>query len=677
MRIPTGRLEIAAALDPFTRPGSTDWTAGPDVLSVHLSYGVRGQTGEPEPSEMTVVVDDPDRMLDPNNTSSALYPNVKLRRRCRVVATPAGDDDRVVLTGHIASISRSPGVDTNIVTLELDDLLAITAATVPGTTVADIGVLAAGPWGYWPLGETAGQRAADTAGSNDGTYMRSVATSSSVIPYDERGLPEFAWSVDSPSQRVELPSPETAGVTVDYEATFVFELALPQVSASAASTTGLIVWQAGAADPRRLYDATALTEYNQMRIHASWNVFEAGTRYLAFEAAWGGGSYVGFTMPLDVFDDGRPHQVAVRLDDFDSRSSSAIFVDGEARSGDVTTTADIALDTYFGTRVINAGAIEVAVSDGAVTFPELAFTLGRIVEYTRALTDDEIVALWTARNAPWDGDRTGARLARVATLVGIDPLDIDLDAGLGICGPAEIAGQTWAELVDAIAATEAGYTYCTPEGRIRLRPRTTNNPTPIAIYGNHPTATNVVLHEPIDREFGAARTVNVARVSWPGADEPQVVRNDTSTAVLGELSIDVNTVARTPAGARAVGQRLVYRSGEPREQIDTLRIIGALSRSTLATTLDIGPGDAILLDEDDVATLMIVERVEQDWRAGVELTTTLGVREHPVFPTFKFDTVGQGFDVAVWSNPSREAALPGKSASHATRRIRRRRRSPT
>jgi hypothetical protein len=685
MKIPRGRVDFAFGVNPLTRPAETDWTTVTLLRSAHVEYGIRESTGEPEPSSMTVVVDDPDRNLDPSNTASPYYPNVKLRTRVRVVATPDDDDERFALTGFVNAITRSRSVGTHLVTIELDDLLAVQAGKALGTTAFDVELQRIYPVGstdarYWPLSETSGRSAAEFYTGQGGAYLRQVTPETPSIPWDARPVQKFGWTGTGEIQRAELRySDGVVGIAVEFEFALLLELALTSTSFSWPDTGGeasQVIWGIGAIDSRNLFGVTSGTTPSA-RLRAYWD--SDGTRKLELVVVWAAGANsVSVEMPLDVFDDGQSHQVFVRLSPFATRTDSTIWVDGEARSTvDTSDDATIPPSTFDGRpHYVNGGAYFHDTATGETSSPDnaLEFTVGRVAYFEFEVTDDIAVALWQARNRPWDGDRTGARIARLAALAGIDPLDLDLDDGDGICGPADINGRTLGELVDETAATEGGFLYPEPDGRIRLRARPRNDPTPLVVYGNS-LAEGVVLCEPVEPELSVARTITVVEVEWIGSDEIQIIRGDTST--YGELTTRVRTVARTAGGARAVGHRLLTRNGEPREQIDSLVIIGALPRSTLASTFDIRPGDAVLLDLDEVLTLHIVETVAQDWSGGTNLTTTLGVREHVVLPVAQFDAPGAGFDNAVFGASSRFAAIPGSTSRTSPAARRRRRRSLT
>jgi hypothetical protein len=120
-----------------------------------------------------------------------------------------------------------------------------------------------------------------------------------------------------------------------------------------------------------------------------------------------------------------------------------------------------------------------------------------------------------------------------------------------------------------------------------------------------------------------------------------------SVAQYGEVSASISTAAASAGAARQLGQRLVQRNHEPREQIDELSVLALLSTSTEAATLDIEPGDAVERNNANVTTTLVVDRVELSWSDGSMLQATFGVREHQTFETAQFDIAGRGYDLTV------------------------------
>lgn len=116
-------IEIAFASDPFA--ASPTWV---DVTSrarvdepIIIKRGRQNELGRVEPGRLALSLDNRDRALDPLNTSSPYYPNVKARRRIRVSATWDGVTHRLYV-GY-CRFSNNWGVADNICRVDAVDAM--------------------------------------------------------------------------------------------------------------------------------------------------------------------------------------------------------------------------------------------------------------------------------------------------------------------------------------------------------------------------------------------------------------------------------------------------------------------------------------------------------------------------------------------------------------------------
>lgn len=108
--LPKFRLEVAWGNDPLDTPGAGEWTDETSYLR-HVSTD-RGRSNELESypaGTCDIVLDDRTRRFDPHNVASALYPNVKRRKRVRVTASHDDLDETAVSFpgAHLSYVTRS------------------------------------------------------------------------------------------------------------------------------------------------------------------------------------------------------------------------------------------------------------------------------------------------------------------------------------------------------------------------------------------------------------------------------------------------------------------------------------------------------------------------------------------------------------------------------------------
>jgi hypothetical protein len=635
-------------LDEDENPIELEGFVGLGIESVSVRRGVTPKTGEIEPSEMSVAVHDPERWLDPTNTNSPFYPSVKLRTRVRVIVEST--DDHRILTGFISRLTPHESVGARTVDIDIDDLLTVIAGAKFRDSAYDAYVLdelGDDLYGYWPLAESTGRTVRELADGRDGAYLVRAQPANATVAYDARPVQTFGWTGQALRQRADLPVyPEQA----DWSFTLAFDIALPVVTPSFDEETDAVLLELWNLGGTSVAPTVAPSGNNgKTSLWAQWS--GDGSRALRFKMAWGGTTARSILMntALDVFDDGLTHHVVVRIPVTADRSTASIWIDGVDRTESVTLTSDTSITGPFaGVPTISGKPWEY--DEGTDSWVPYTQTIDAVVArhayWFSTLTDVQVEALAAVRAAPWDGELTGSRVARVCRLAGIDPADVMVgigDAGTVPCGPADLSDRDPFDLINELAQTEAGATYVDGDGVLQFRDRPVADPTPVVTYGN---VDGTVYHERLSPDMSLARLVNVAEVGWADGD-PERVTHPVSVAQYGEVSASISTAAASAGAARQLGQRLVQRNHEPREQIDELSVLALLSTSTEAATLDIEPGDAVERNNANVTTTLVVDRVELSWSDGSMLQATFGVREHQTFETAQFDIAGRGYDLTV------------------------------
>ncbi len=140
---PYGLTCEIAFTSPFIAPTWTDVTSR--LISFRSNVGQQFDYDGPQPGTMTVVLDNTDGALDPENTSSAYYPNVKVNRQVRIsVQRTSGDPLVPILHMYADSWERSwPGeMRVSETVVECTDLVkyyarwSITGLAVAANTAA-------------------------------------------------------------------------------------------------------------------------------------------------------------------------------------------------------------------------------------------------------------------------------------------------------------------------------------------------------------------------------------------------------------------------------------------------------------------------------------------------------------------------------------------------------------
>ena len=141
-----------------------NWTTLPNVVrKITVSRGRQYELATPQAGTLGLTIDCSDGNLDPTNTASLYYPNVRLNKRVRVMLTQGGTS-KVIFTGYI---ERYPQRWTNAGNYQFTDLVAADSLATLGRVVLDplaysvIGATGStGPAAWWALDDAAGSAVA-------------------------------------------------------------------------------------------------------------------------------------------------------------------------------------------------------------------------------------------------------------------------------------------------------------------------------------------------------------------------------------------------------------------------------------------------------------------------------------------------------------------------------------
>ena len=186
---PTVVVEFAFGSAPFATPSwTTANNSGLTVESINIERGRSSEFDDFPAGKCQVVFKDSNRILDPSNAAGPYYGDLLPRVPMRIVAT-VGVTDYVRFYGFVDGwpLQNARGMAT--VQITATDATKILTSTIISTSVYATTVIADGPVGFWRLGATNGDVAADSSGNAfDGTYDGvSARGADPVLPFSADG----------------------------------------------------------------------------------------------------------------------------------------------------------------------------------------------------------------------------------------------------------------------------------------------------------------------------------------------------------------------------------------------------------------------------------------------------------------------------------------------------------
>ncbi len=544
--------------------GSGDWTNIDDeapAIAATTKRGVRIKTGDIEASRSVITVDHVSRALDSRYEGSPYWPDVTLRTRTRATVDLPGEDERRFCTGYIRRFIPEWGLATSNLAMELDDIFSVLGGASLPPSVFEYEAKALGPVSYYPLAETIGDYVDDIIGTNDGTYERDVTPGESLLPWDKRtGQTLGMDGADSESWRQLARLPSTACTD---EFTLVWWVRFDEAPAE----TFDLWWQPSTGSPAgHVWVSIAAT--GELSLEATRSTASTITRVRTS----------GSLIPLGIFD-GATHMIAVTCSTSLTPTDTTLFLDGEVIGLAVSTT------TGTGTSFGWSGETTIGSSNqGETVASSTKAQVAQVLRYDQSLSWGSISDLYEAGTNPWAGDLTGTRIDRICNIIGIDPLDRNIAAGTVECGPAVFDSPEPVAYLRKVVATEGGALFANAEGQLTFLPRPDPDADPIETYAGN--ADEGIPYEVIQPVEDLDRTINMVDVTRDGGIV-QHVEDAVSVGANGPLAITVDTVAADPSVARAIGERIVEQSAEPRRIVPAVTLNGRHRSMTLEATLDI------------------------------------------------------------------------------------------
>lgn len=593
---PAVSVQIAFNADPnsATTPVWTDVTD--DFLSLQCSRGRdQYELGDTAAGVLNASVSNIGAKYDPANTASPYYPNVKLYRRIRVLATWAG----VTHTLWSGFVERWPQSYTDrgkrgMTPLTATDVISTYAQQNLLPLLAQQ-MAAYNPAYYFPLDEPAGATGfADQSGNtgspqltatqyySGGTY---TAGSTSTLT-DSVGCVTFAHvNTNSWNEVYLLRGVNNPGW------------------ANAADGFWVACWvkTSMAAPGADIDDIFLSLDNGQWNNNYSAIFFLSSTGKAGFEV----NDPVNNTGDVNnygpVINDGRWHHLAMRV----SATWREYWVDGVQV---LTSTTNRPWQSYGYLYLTVGGAFR---SNRAFGFDGSICQVA-ILPYSAAFVPADVYA---AGIDGFAGESSDARFGRLLSMAGQPSATVDVTGSSTEGAAAGLGGKT---LIDALKQTvldENGFMYVAGDGSLHFQGRTGRfNPSPSATFSE----SQIPYKEDVALDYGPEFVYNDVQITRNGGTTARVVNTASQTSYFDRtLTQTIYVATDQEAGDRA--SFLANHYGEPSYRVSTLTTNLAAAPSLFASVLGLELGDCVTFTRTADATISFpafLERIEHNITPG-------------------------------------------------------------
>lgn len=559
---------------PFDTPTWVDITAR--VRTAEWTWGRQRDDEDFQAGEATIVLDNHDRLFDPDNTSGTytgqLLPRVPFRLR-----TNAGED---LFYGFVEDgweqTYQHPA--DGYCTVRLVDLLAVLEG-YELTSVLQAEIIADNPVAYWPLDETSGDAMRDASGNfGDGVYVDgTTGLSRSVETLD--GLPVRGLDLDG-EHWGQIHDLATVVSTRPCCIELVFQPSNP--------TSSGIIFRSGTGNA----DLGATVQFDGGGGSAdTWGITSA-TR---------DGEANGLVTTGDYSARGAEGGMHHYTHQRPSTGDAVAWLDGVDVTDTVLTVPSNRIAVAPGT-VIGSADYQFNPGTGGGT-PNAAHVgfVAHVAIYDTDLGSTRIAAHADAALNPLGGLRSDEQVGWVLDQVGVPAGSRNLDTGRAAMPPANTAGETALKFIRKVARTEQGGFYVdhTDGGKLRFVERyapwfATRSTASQATFSDDPTDTTAVRVEPgtlIVEANGIRTVVNQAAVKWAGGTE--TAEDATSVAAYGPRGRTIDALAVSPYQARGLAQWVSRMQAEPVTRVRGFGLNPAGAEDAFPTAVDLRPFDLV------------------------------------------------------------------------------------
>lgn len=589
-------VEVSFTTGALEEPVWVDIT--PDVRSWNTQRGRRRELERFQPGRATVVLGNLSRQYDSVYADGPWFGHIKPMKRIRIRETFNGVT-YPVFDGYVDKwVLDYPGTgkDATATVIATDGFKVFQRTDLPKSVFAKA-VADSGAQTYWRLDETIqglqdGEAVNEgTAGAaHDATFFNEPGVGAQGLVVNDPGKAMFVnnsnlyegavvQGVDSTNSAIDLLANTTFSVEawcrLDHDGLSI-------------GTPYFILWRVSEAGTSNIHATCAYTNNG------------AGTdSHFEFSVVTGGGAAIyGARSVAGSAVVGKIHHVVCVID---ADEQMAIYVDGTR----YTTSTGFTGSDLTGITRPTGGRITVGrngtTSAGAVE--NWAGTIDDVAVYESiVLTQADVTTHLQAGTAPWQNDLSGARLVRIADIVGWPSALREIDTGLTTLQSASLNTPAL-EHLQGVAETEFGLLFMSRDGKLRFLDRTA-----------------VFAREPGTAIYGdAADGVEVGYRNFVPDDGDEAIRNRALISRLGGgVRISTDTSSVTEFGRFDYQLDGLYHRLESYSQ-DYANLITSqyAEQRRRITSIDIGP--PITGEEDTVYPAML----------GPELGNAVVVRNRP------------------------------------------------
>lgn len=588
-------LDFKCEWSPTTAPGAApSWEDITTLVrSGRVSRGRQSEFDRTSAGTMSLVVDNRDRLFDPEHNSNA-RPNRRIR-----VTVGSGADERPVFDGLIDAMPqayRGPG--DALVQLTATDAFKLLAKFELDEIYGPV-VEADNPYLWWRLGDelSLATEAADWSGNNRPGTIKGTPTSSGSLIADGPGGMSFDGQGDNTegsSDGVVGPglTLATAPATVEcwvrtskYGENYSF---ICGQTTTPGPTTFNHILSLGMDNDTGLPQALAL--------FGNFNKIVTGTTVLR--------------------DTGIHHLVAT----IDTDLKLRLYVDGDLE-GVSSASSGLSMDSSGAFRVAKT---PVRGENGVGTaYRSFKGEVCEVALYNTALSLSRVQAHYAAGSAPWAGDSTGERVDRILDFVGWRSDERSIETGASTLGAAvNTAGQSALDHLLAVEETEQGRFFIDGDGVATFYGR--NHETSLTSQADFDAGEA----ENLEFDYDDSNLVNDCTVTRVGGT-PQRAQDATSIAAYWRQSEVIDGVlysSDTEAAGMAAWRvanysQPVLRPGQLRFQ--PLINLPSLYPRVLAREL----GDRVTVTKtplagSDIVVDAVIEGIEHQFNGGMHWVTS-------------------------------------------------------
>jgi len=536
-------LEPTFEWSPSTAPGATPvWEDITDyVLSGRIDRGRQSEFDRTSAGRMSLLLDNRDRTFDPAYNNQA-RPNVRIR------ATVGSGGDLVSLyDGYIDGLPQAydPPNDATVQLTATDGFKALARHELDA--IYGSVVEADGPWGWWRLADDlpVTVTAIDSSGNDfHGTWKGNPQASSTLLTDGPGGA-----TLDGEADGVVISTGTLPSTPLSIEAWVKTGKYGTNLSLIAGQTHEI-----GGSNPQFIRDFVLFMDND--------------TGVANFTARIVGESNITVTGTTVLRDTGPHHVVGTIGTDRRLR----LYVDGVQEGGTSAAATGTSLDSSGRLRI---GRPPTNNETGAGdTYKCFKGDICEVAVYDRALSGAEVLEHYTAGAAPWSGDTTGARVARILDLVGWPAGDRDLDTGASTLGAArQIEGRSALDHLLAVEQTEQGRFFIAGDGTASFYSR--HHETSLTTQADFTDSDSSFIDLRFD--FSDANLINDCTVTRVGG-VPQRAQSASSIATYWRMSEQLSGLLySTDNEAMGMAEWRVFNFGYPTMRPTGVRFVPMLN----------------------------------------------------------------------------------------------------